>query len=111
MASSSDLTLPYAALLRRMEAEATVIVDDLRSSARTAAALVEIASEAGATAPCAAFVVGKRFKQSHAIIEQMDVPVVTRARVERRENGRAILTQPQDHARHRLDRTDPIRLR
>ncbi len=71
------------------------IVDDFLSNGRTAAALVEMAREAGAMVLCAAFVVEKRFRQGHAIIEEMGVPVVTLAQVERLDGGRAILRQPQ----------------
>ena len=73
-----------------------VIVDDFLSNGRTAVALIEMAREAGAQVLCASFIVEKRFKQGHAAIEALGVPVATLAQVEALENGRALLTQPAD---------------
>lgn len=74
----------------------TVIIDDFLSNGRTAVALVEMAREAGAEVLAAGFVVEKRFKQGHRLIEALDVPVATLAQIERLEDGKAILRQPAD---------------
>lgn len=71
-----------------------VIIDDFLSNGRTAAALVEMAREAGAVVLGAGFVVEKRFKLGHRSLEAMDVPVATLAQVERLENGKAIMHPP-----------------
>lgn len=72
-----------------------VIVDDFLANGRTAAALIEMAREAGADVRGAGFVVEKRFKQGREHIEALHVPVSTLAQVERLESGQAILVQPQ----------------
>ena len=77
-----------------MGSDRVVIVDDFLSNGRTAVALIEMAREAGAEVLCASFIVEKRFKQGHAAIEALGVPVATLAQVEGLENGRARLTQP-----------------
>ena len=73
-----------------------VIVDDFLANGRTAAALIEMAREAGAQVLGAGFVVEKHFKHGRRFIESLQVPVATLAQVEHLENGRAILTQPRD---------------
>ncbi len=73
-----------------------VIVDDFLANGRTAAALIDMARQAGADVLGAGFVVEKRFKHGREHIEELRVPVSTLAQVERLENGRAILTQPKD---------------
>lgn len=70
-----------------------VLVDDFLSNGRTAVALIEMAREAGADVLGAGFIVEKRFKQGHAAIEALEVPVATLAQVERLENGKAILNK------------------
>lgn len=72
-----------------------VIVDDFLANGRTAAALIEMAREAGADVQGAGFVVEKRFKGGRELIEALGVPVATLAQVERLEAGRAVLTQPR----------------
>ena len=67
-----------------------VLVDDFLSNGRTAVALIEIVREAGAEVLAAGFIVEKRFKQGHAAIEALGVPVSTLAQVARLENGRAV---------------------
>ncbi|NMG47256.1 xanthine phosphoribosyltransferase [Azoarcus communis] len=71
-----------------------VIVDDFLSNGRTAVALVEMAREAGAEVLGAGFIVEKRFKLGHELIEALNVPVATLAQVLRLEDGKAILIQP-----------------
>lgn len=71
-----------------------VIVDDFLSNGRTAVALVEMAREAGAEVLGAGFVVEKRFKLGHQLIEALRVPVASLAQVERLESGKAIMCQP-----------------
>ena len=71
-------------------------MDDFLANGRTAAALIDMAREAGAEVLGAGFVVEKRFKHGHAAIEALGVPVATLAQVEALENGRALLTQPAD---------------
>lgn len=73
-----------------------VIVDDFLANGRTAAALIDMAREAGAQVLGAGFVVEKCFKHGRQFIESLGVPVSTLAQVEHLDNGRAILTQPQD---------------
>lgn len=70
-----------------------VLVDDFLSNGRTAVALIEMAREAGAEVLGAGFIVEKRFKQGHAAIATLGVPVSTLAQVERLENGKAILNK------------------
>jgi xanthine phosphoribosyltransferase len=71
-----------------------VIVDDFLSNGRTAVALVEMAREAGAEVLGAGFIVEKRFKLGHELIEALNVPVATLAQVLRLDDGKAILIQP-----------------
>ena len=71
-------------------------MDDFLANGRTAAALIEMAREAGAQVLGAGFVVEKHFKHGRRFIESLQVPVATLAQVEHLENGRAILTQPRD---------------
>lgn len=73
-----------------------VIVDDFLSNGRTAVALIEMAREAGAEVLGAGFIVEKRFKGGHAAIEALKVSVATLAQIERLEDGKAIIRQPQD---------------
>jgi xanthine phosphoribosyltransferase len=73
-----------------------VIVDDFLANGRTAAALIDMAREAGAQVLGAGFVVEKCFKHGRQFIESQGVPVSTLAQVEHLDNGRAILTQPRD---------------
>ena len=73
-----------------------VIVDDFLSNGRTATALVELAREAGAEVLAAGFIVEKRFLHSRELLQDLKVPVATLAQVEALQDGRAILTQPQD---------------
>ena len=73
-----------------------VIVDDFLANGRTAAALIDMAREAGAQVLGAGFVVEKCFKHGRQFIESLGVPVSTLAQVEHLDNGRAILTQPRD---------------
>jgi xanthine phosphoribosyltransferase len=73
-----------------------VIVDDFLANGRTAAALIEMAREAGADVLGAGFVVEKRFKHGREHIEALHVPVSTLAQVERLENSQAILVQPRE---------------
>lgn len=68
-----------------------VIVDDFLSNGRTAVALVEMAREAGAEVLGAGFIVEKRFRKGHELMEQAGVPVATLAQVEKLENGKAVL--------------------
>ena len=72
-----------------------MIVDDFLANGRTAAALIDMAREAGADVQGAGFVVEKRFKGGRELIEALGVPVATLAQVERLEAGRAVLTQPR----------------
>lgn len=71
-----------------------VLVDDFLSNGRTAVALVEMVREAGCEVLGAGFIVEKRFKQGHAAIEALGVPVATLAQVDRLEDGKAWLKQP-----------------
>ncbi len=73
-----------------------VIVDDFLANGRTAAALIDMAREAGADVLGAGFVVEKRFKQGREHIEALHVPVSTLAQVERVEDGRVVMTQARD---------------
>ncbi|MDT3669739.1 MAG: xanthine phosphoribosyltransferase [Aromatoleum sp.] len=68
-----------------------VVIDDFLSNGRTAHALVEMAREAGAEVLGAGFIVEKRFKKGHELMEQLGVPVATLAQIEKLENGKAIL--------------------
>lgn len=71
-----------------------VLVDDFLSNGRTAVALIEIVREAGAQVFGAGFIVEKRFKQGHRVIEALGVPIATLAQVEKLQDGTAILQQP-----------------
>ena len=73
-----------------------VIVDDFLANGRTAAALIDMAREAGGQVLGAGFVVEKCFKHGRQFIESLGVPVSTLAQVEHLESGRAILTQPEE---------------
>jgi len=70
-----------------------VVVDDFLANGRTAAALVEIAREAGAEVLGAGFIVEKRFRNGHQLMAQLGIPVATLVQIERLENGRAVLAR------------------
>ena len=70
-------------------------VDDFLANGRTAAALIDMAREAGAEVLGAGFVVEKRFKHGREYLESLHVAVSSLAQVEHLENGRAILTHPR----------------
>lgn len=71
-----------------------VVVDDFLSNGRTAAALVEMAREAGAEVLGAGFIVEKRFNRGREYIAAMNVPIATLAQVEFVNEGRVCMTQP-----------------
>jgi len=68
-----------------------VIIDDFLSNGRTALALIEMAREAGAEVLGAGFIVEKRFRKGHELMEAAGVPVATLAQVEKLEDGKAFL--------------------
>lgn len=67
------------------------LVDDFLANGRTALALAELVTEAGATPVVAAFVVEKLFQGGRAPLEARGMPVAALAQVERLEPGRAML--------------------
>lgn len=67
------------------------LVDDFLANGRTAVALAELVTEAGAELVVAAFVVEKLFQQGRAGLAARNIPVAALAQVERLEGGRVIL--------------------
>ena len=67
------------------------IVDDFLANGKTALALAEIVADAGATTVAAGFLVEKLVQHGRAALEQLDIPVVALAQVERLEGDRVIM--------------------
>ena len=73
-----------------------VLVDDFLSNGHTAAALADMALEAGAQVLGAGFVIDKRVHNGREALEARGVPVAALAQVERFEHGRVFLLQPPE---------------
>jgi xanthine phosphoribosyltransferase len=67
------------------------LVDDFLANGKTAVALAEIVSDAGATTVVAGFLVEKLFQEGRAGLERLGIPVATLAQVRRLEQGRVIM--------------------
>lgn len=67
------------------------LVDDFLANGRTALALAEIVSEAGATMVAAGFLVEKLFQEGRAGLEELGIPVIPLAQVERLSEGQVIM--------------------
>lgn len=67
------------------------IVDDFLANGKTALALAEIVADAGATTVAAGFLVEKLFQHGRAALEQLDIPVLALAQVERLEGDRVVM--------------------
>jgi xanthine phosphoribosyltransferase len=67
------------------------LVDDFLANGRTALALAEIVSEAGAQMVVAGFLVEKLFQGGRAGLEQLGIPVAALAQVERLVDGKVIM--------------------
>lgn len=69
------------------------LIDDFLANGRTAVALAEIVADAGARTVVAGFLVEKLFQHGRVGLEEMGIPVVALARVERLEAGRVIMAE------------------
>jgi xanthine phosphoribosyltransferase len=67
------------------------LVDDFLANGRTALALAEIVSEAGAKMVVAGFLVEKLFQGGRAGLEALGIPVAALAQVERLSDGKVIM--------------------
>jgi xanthine phosphoribosyltransferase len=67
------------------------LVDDFLANGRTAVALAELVTQAGAELVAAAFVVEKLFQQGRAGLVERHIPIIALAQVERLEQGRVVL--------------------
>jgi xanthine phosphoribosyltransferase len=69
------------------------LIDDFLANGRTALALAEIVSEAGAVVVVAGFLVEKCFQQGRAPLAALGIPIATLAQVERLEGGRVYMLE------------------
>jgi xanthine phosphoribosyltransferase len=67
------------------------IIDDFLANGKTAVALAEIVSDAGATTVVAGFLVEKLFQHGRAGLEELGIPIATLAQVERLTEGRVVM--------------------
>jgi xanthine phosphoribosyltransferase len=67
------------------------IVDDFLANGRTAIALAEIVGDAQAHTVVAGFLVEKLFQSGRGGLEQIGVPVIALAQVQRLEQGRVVM--------------------
>ena len=67
------------------------IIDDFLANGKTAVALAEIVSDAGAHTVVAGFLVEKLFQNGRAGLEELGIPVATLARVKLLREGRVIM--------------------
>jgi xanthine phosphoribosyltransferase len=67
------------------------LVDDFLANGKTAIALAEIVGDAGAQTVVAGFLVEKLFQAGRAGLEELGIPVIALAQVQRLEHGRVIM--------------------
>lgn len=67
------------------------LVDDFLANGKTAVALAEIVADAGARTVVAGFLVEKLFQAGRTGLEELGIPVIALAQVERLEHGRVIM--------------------
>lgn len=67
------------------------LIDDFLANGKTAVALAEIVSDAGAYTVVAGFLVEKLFQAGRAGLERLGIPIATLAQVERLDQGRVIM--------------------
>ncbi|HYP40979.1 MAG TPA: xanthine phosphoribosyltransferase [Chloroflexia bacterium] len=67
------------------------LVDDFLANGKTAIALAEIVGDAGAQTVVAGFLVEKLFQAGRAGLEELGIPVIALAQVQRLEQGRVIM--------------------
>jgi xanthine phosphoribosyltransferase len=67
------------------------LVDDFLANGKTAIALAEIVGDAGAYTVVAGFLVEKLFQTGRAGLEELGIPVIALAQVQRLERGRVIM--------------------
>jgi xanthine phosphoribosyltransferase len=67
------------------------LVDDFLANGKTAVALAEIVGDAGAQTVVAGFLVEKLFQAGRAGLEELGIPVIALAQVQRLEHGRVIM--------------------
>jgi xanthine phosphoribosyltransferase len=67
------------------------IVDDFLANGKTALALAEIVADARATTVAAGFLVEKLFQHGRAPLEELGIPVIALAQVERLEGDRVVM--------------------
>jgi xanthine phosphoribosyltransferase len=67
------------------------LIDDFLANGKTAVALAEIVSDAGARTVVAAFLVEKLFQEGRAGLEKLGIPIATLAQVRRLDQGQVIM--------------------
>lgn len=67
------------------------LVDDFLANGKTAVALAEIVGDAGAHTVVAGFLVEKLFQAGRTGLEELGIPVIALAQVQRLEHGRVIM--------------------
>ncbi|HYO49627.1 MAG TPA: xanthine phosphoribosyltransferase [Chloroflexia bacterium] len=67
------------------------LVDDFLANGKTAIALAEIVGDVGAQTVVAGFLVEKLFQAGRAGLEELGIPVIALAQVQRLEHGRVIM--------------------
>lgn len=72
------------------ENDRVLIVDDFLANGQAAKGLIEIIQQAGASIAGVGIVIEKSFQDGRQLIEDLDIPVSSLARIEKFENGQVI---------------------
>ncbi len=75
------------------ENDRVLIVDDFLANGQAAKGLIEIIQKAGASIAGVGIVIEKSFQDGRQLIEDLDVPVSSLARIEKFENGQVVFKE------------------
>ncbi|MBF0844056.1 xanthine phosphoribosyltransferase [Streptococcus danieliae] len=75
------------------ENDRVLIVDDFLANGQAAKGLIEIIQQAGASIAGVGIVIEKSFQDGRQLIEDLDVPVSSLARIEKFENGQVVFKE------------------
>ncbi|NYS49340.1 xanthine phosphoribosyltransferase [Streptococcus danieliae] len=75
------------------ENDHVLIVDDFLANGQAAKGLIEIIQQAGASIAGVGIVIEKSFQDGRQLIEDLDVPVSSLARIEKFENGQVVFKE------------------
>lgn len=75
------------------EKDRVLIVDDFLANGQAAKGLIEIIQQAGASIAGVGIVIEKSFQDGRQLIEDLDIPVSSLARIEKFENGQVVFKE------------------